>query len=694
MSIEGRLSSGDFDTATYIKEIAYRFDSSEELTKHKKQIQTAAEQTAQKLKHNVYQNFTLFIDTSREISSLETEMYQLSHLLNEHQRLTSVIQRVCVAEEEEHPQVEVAEKQEKHSIASLLETVEGCSIVTEVPGRYLVFSSRLTELDPQTYESVQEVKAFLLNDSIMLATVKAKRRGPVLYQFQALYELDNLAIVDKKDSEFVRSAFEIKMFPDSNLFQAENESIKQQWMERIKVAKQMHNAHHESVKQVELQAQQLQGSRRYGSLPTRTMDRKVSEVMAPSWLKDAPENLDVYVAQREFDQAVELIEKAKQHLKNSADALALRDIRVRINHRANLLSEVLQRELESPSGSLQGGPRAARRAVSLLLRLGRAAKACELFLMNHSRILDHELRQIKMEGATCIYVDNVSSAFFHTLSNAAQEFQTAFGDNVGGYSAFVIWSIRELQSFLELYCIECIFPPVKSNLSLSSVSDCISSICNKCKTMHKVGLDLTFKVTEILHVHVCKALKDASELLAERLSTMGATDTWEPMDCRKNQAQVAQIILQLDNIGVPSPSNLVHNNIVDLSKTTFTSCQSILNYVESFLKIYTPELLETFVDCFCDIFRHVIVGVIGKAMDEEEFLPFADFLQKNAELLIHSALPALAIKIQDKIGRNLSEVVQLQEELEEHLKLVQSGFVSRGHHNGASTSEDDDEGLV
>ena len=77
-------------------------------------------------------------------------------------------------------------------------------------------------------------------------------------------------------------------------------------------------------------------------------------------------------------------------------------------------------------------------------------------------------------------------------------------------------------------------------------------------------------------------------------------------------------------------------------------------------------------------------------MDEEEFLPFADFLQKNAELLIHSALPALAIKIQDKIGRTIPEVVQLQEELEEHLKLVQSGL---GAH-GTSTSEDDDDGLV
>ena len=92
------------------------------------------------------------------------------------------------------PQVEVAQIENKHSTASLLENIEGCSIVTEVPGQYLIFSSRLTGLDPQMYESIQEVKAFLLNDSIMLATVKVKRRGPVLYRFRALYELDNLAM--------------------------------------------------------------------------------------------------------------------------------------------------------------------------------------------------------------------------------------------------------------------------------------------------------------------------------------------------------------------------------------------------------------------------------------------------------------------------------------------------------------------
>ena len=56
------------------------------------------------------------------------------------------------------------------------------------------------------------------------------------------------------------------------------------------------------------------------------------------------------------------------------------------------------------------------------------------------------------------------------------------------------------------------------------------------------------------------------------------------------------------------------------------SCQCILNYMESFLKIYTPELLGTYI-------------YIPKTMAEEEFLPFADFVQKT--LNFSSTMPFL-----------------------------------------------------
>ena len=145
MEVEQKLSSDTFDVLGYIKELAKDKDSSVELKAHKKMVQSVAEQTAQKLKQNVYENYSLFINTSKEISSLEAEMYQLSHMLNEHKSLTRNLSNLALMASP-NLSADPGSEPEKHSIASLLETVEGCSSVTEVPGRFLIYTSHLTEL--------------------------------------------------------------------------------------------------------------------------------------------------------------------------------------------------------------------------------------------------------------------------------------------------------------------------------------------------------------------------------------------------------------------------------------------------------------------------------------------------------------------------------------------------------------------
>ena len=52
------------------------------------------------------------------------------------------------------------------------------------------------------------------------------RRGPVRYKFHTLYELDNLAVVNVKDTNVVKNAFKLLMFPDTRLFQAESPKAK------------------------------------------------------------------------------------------------------------------------------------------------------------------------------------------------------------------------------------------------------------------------------------------------------------------------------------------------------------------------------------------------------------------------------------------------------------------------------------
>ena len=51
------------------------------------------------------------------------------------------------------------------------------------------------------------------------------------YKFQALYELDSLAVVNARDVANCKNAFKILMFPDSRMFQAENakEKVRREW---------------------------------------------------------------------------------------------------------------------------------------------------------------------------------------------------------------------------------------------------------------------------------------------------------------------------------------------------------------------------------------------------------------------------------------------------------------------------------
>ena len=557
--IELRLSSDNFDVKQFVRDVGSKYDTQREWFKHKKRIQALAERTAMQLKQNVVKNYVLFIDTSKEISSLEAEMYQLSQYLHEQHDLTQSLQTLSITESRTAMQeMESAEKQDKHSISTLLETVESGSIVTEVAERYIVHSGTLYELDRESYKELNIIRAFLLNDSLMTATFVHKRRGPVKYRFQNLYELENMAIVDVKDTDILQCAFKILMFPDSHLYQAESEEDKKQWIQLLDGTKRRHkdevdaakrevinrvrsdriasmsmdrtssiSVHRSSassdqatsglftkvnVKEPSAAAATPAGmDRRQSDFPVDRrqseflVERRQSEFLMEDWIKEVPENLDVYIAQREFDQAVELIMKTKAFIKGDGDSHILRDLRARLNHRINRLSDVLKKELEaSPSGSLRGGPRAARRAVGLLIKLGRSAEACTLFLENYRQIILHDIEDVKMEGSINLYVSNFAATFFTGLRNAATEFERAFEKNYGSYSTFITWCNSLLKLFSEK-CAKVIFRPEgNSGYSLSTVTDCILSTMKPCDVLNDIGLDLSFALWSYYHPYMAE----------------------------------------------------------------------------------------------------------------------------------------------------------------------------------------------
>ena len=73
--------------------------------------------------------------------------------------------------------------------------------------------------------------------------------------------------------------------------------------------------------------------------------------------------------------------------------------RVRLDRRVKLLVDALIDELDcSRSFLLHVGPRATRRAVSLLVRLGRAAEVCLRFLLDRRRDQKERIKMSLLEN--------------------------------------------------------------------------------------------------------------------------------------------------------------------------------------------------------------------------------------------------------------------------------------------------------
>lgn len=160
-------------------------------------------------------------------------------------------------------------------------------------------------------------------------------------------------------------------------------------------------------------------------------DNDDSEYYEPlsEWVLEVAEDLDSCIAQRHFEEAYGLLEKAKVYLKDAQSTPLLTEIQTKVNERGRSLVNVLTKELESSAEakSLQGGGlRSARRAVKLLIQLNRSAQACHLYLRLCSAVLKARLKRIKQDGTTVAYVKQLSAIAFSNIVEIAREFLKTF----------------------------------------------------------------------------------------------------------------------------------------------------------------------------------------------------------------------------------------------------------------------------
>ena len=407
----------------------------------------------------------------------------------------------------------------------------------------------------------------------------------------------------------------------------------------------------------------------------------------PDWLLEVADDLDVYVAQRDFEEAVSLVEKNRSFWDGAtASQMNLhRDLKLKIDGRIRQLCDVIMAELKvTPEKSLQGGPRAASRAVLLLMRLGQSSQACDLFLKHRTALLKHNLRQLKTEGATALYIKRITGLFFPFVVDTGREISRVdlARDKVCA-SAFVVWARNEVSKFANNFK-KHVFSPQST---LTTVAECVALVRAQSDLLVEIGLDLAFYLESELRVPVERCLRDAREKLMESVKLRALEDKWRPVNFN-SKAGLARFSDDMNEMGIASVHAWVYDDCwVSLTSNTISFSKAFLSLLDDALKLPGADGQHLFVDeMLHDIFqaqlRHVESSLKSGKYKAEVGINFiflfwqlffkicfifnlqATFIQKNANFLLNTILSLAMHRIEEVRLRPSPAIARLRSEFE------------------------------
>lgn len=677
-----KLNSSNFNPEHCINELTLvNSDGASDLRVARQKVQTLSDETSGKLKRNVFKHYMQFIETAKEISYLESEMYQLSHMLTEQKSLMTSLLETSLSGSKVTPAAKDAadfgKKRDKvepvRRIQQWYDKVHDCppEVMESISCQKLILDGKLMELDSNSFHLMGAVYVYLLSESVLLATlIRDSSKSPYKHKFEVLYDLDSLAIVNVRDMIDVKNTFKFMKFPDTRLFACDNPSAKKEWLEHFDLAKKANKSRESSPPSSTMQVKERPLTRVEDLEPERKSpvsdddsygredenhNLAAEEKEAPDWLMELPEDLDVCIAQRDFEEATNLIEKAEQHFDSNARNTYVKEMRVKVDQRIKHLTQVLQSELKvSPGKSLQGGPRASRRAVALLIRLGKASKACDLFLKHHNAILKHSVKQLKIEGVTTLYIKRLCAVFFSTIIETGKGLELSFPDQLSCTVPYVIWVRDQLKSFVANFSRQVFTPQV----TLPVVVECVLLARQHCNQLVDFGLDMVFLMNSLLCNDVERIILETKEKLCEAVK-LRATEKWKPTNLQ-NKAGLDKFIEEMKEYGIGDIQNYVYDEcLVALTSNTVHFSKAYLTFVDDVLKLHTDESHTLIVECIVEILA-VLLKHTEISMASEKSHKEANFIRRNGAFLLAIVLNAVEKRYREKLQQNCDALRELR----------------------------------
>lgn len=404
---------------------------------------------------------------------------------------------------------------------------------------------------------------------------------------------------------------------------------------------------------------------------------EVEAEMLPSWFTKSPEDFDVFIAQRNLKEAVELAQRVKSHVEQYPKCYENNqsDLKAKIDSRLQELVNAICSELQpSTDRSIKGGPRSSVSSIQLLRELNLSAKAVKLYLDQRSSLLRFVIKQQKIESTTTSQsIKQMCSIFFHSIIDTLNEFKQAFeidkyigkaveeseeclgikpaenrdqillfdlvrpiylsshpplddsnvespseGDhitshilinssekivensgiaknhsrnmfyNLATYASFTYWTIQEFENFA-IFFREQVFD--NPQISTSIIADSVHYFSSQCsKVTGYCGMDISKFINRQLETKVKQMIKDYEHKLIETIKRLDGEEQWQPQQFQNN-AQMTRFFEDMNDVDLKT----MPSYIFDDHKLRFTACKT--SFARYFL-ITLAEMAKVSKACF------------------------------------------------------------------------------------------------
>jgi hypothetical protein len=414
------------------------------------------------------------------------------------------VKETVMKNEKEHN--EIKEKKDSE-IRILYANMEGLQkLLPENPNRWIVrdgISSRFTEVSQTNYKDKDSCFMYVLTDALVVASWKKNMiSGKNRFVVDQVWQFEEIGFIDMKDSPDVLNAFKIIKHPDMTIYRSETPEEKKTLLTTIQTITDEILAR----KRLEKKPKEVIKMQVIPKIEEITKRKKILiDDLAQSdfrWLVELPDELDVLIAHRDFDQAVAAVSNARRIL-NAAkgDTQRIQILRSTINSRICMLSKLVALDLASPVATkeqVQGD-------IEKLLRLGLGDQARDIFLSARSTTIRSRLRHLKFNGNLPSYISDYSELTFRLIRTTCDWYSGSFHDTEMA-SGFMKW----LQQEIKCFTVTLRRQVFSSKHEFNIMAECLMSTLDHVQELRDVGLDLTFLIDKTINEDIIKAIESYS----------------------------------------------------------------------------------------------------------------------------------------------------------------------------------------